>query len=99
MLFNPRYGWFGLICFPLESMLYIVQPALVLIGGGLLVGGLVWHSARHGVQNAAGAAMMLLVAGGVLLRRYVWINAILLRGLLRLRAPLHDRWRHASRAG
>ena len=89
MLFNPRYGWFGLVCFPTEFFLYILQPVAAL---AFALGSLGWLAARgHAVIGLIAAAM---VAGLPPLRRYAAVNALLLWGLLRLGRGrrLGDRW-------
>jgi cellulose synthase/poly-beta-1,6-N-acetylglucosamine synthase-like glycosyltransferase len=74
VLMNPRYGLFGLVCFPLDFFLYfILAPGALLLS---LVGS-VWLMARYG---AAGLGMVL---GGVALvlatpLRYVALYLIIL---------------------
>ena len=86
MLFNPRYGWFGLVCFPAEFFLYVLQPVVAL---AVALG---WLAARgHALLGLIAAA---IVAGLPPLRRYAAVNALLLWGLLRLGRGrgLGDRW-------
>lgn len=94
MLLNPRYGWFGLVCFPLEFFCYVVQPVLVL-GLGVAV---VVHGVTRLLRGEL-ADLVLLLGVGVLavgspLRRYLAVNLLLLKGLgpLVRRRTLGDRW-------
>ncbi|MGH2362563.1 MAG: glycosyltransferase [bacterium] len=58
VLMNPRYGLFGLVCFPLDFLLYfILAPGTLLVS----LTGSVWLMARYGVTGLG------MVLAGVLL--------------------------------
>ena len=94
ILFNPRYGWFGTVCFPLEFLLYVIQPIVVFSLAGLAA----WMLVRFGWTHPEHTPM--LVGGSVLLvwvpsmRRYLMLNAILFSGLVSTLTGqrVSDRW-------
>lgn len=94
MLLNPRYGLFGVVCFPLEFALYVVQPVALLLAMTLLLA----PALPVLTSGVKGAALLTVLAGVVALpatRQYLVINGLLLWGLLATvmgRRP-RDRWR------
>ncbi len=59
LLLNPRFGWFGLLCYPMDFVLYfIVAPGMAAAG----LTGFTWLVVRHGAAGAAAGVVALAVA-------------------------------------
>lgn len=94
MLFNPRYGWFGVVCFPLEFLLFVIQPVVVFAALGLAA----LMGLRFGMRHPESVPFLLAGAAALTLipfvRRYLTVNAFLLGGLVARCAGqrVSDRW-------
>jgi cellulose synthase/poly-beta-1,6-N-acetylglucosamine synthase-like glycosyltransferase len=96
VLLNPRYGLFGLVCFPLDFLLYfLLAPGTLLVA----VVGSVWLLARYGAVGLG------IVLGGVLLMLtrplrsaalYLAILLVAQGGLIREQRP-RIRWKTGRR--
>lgn len=94
MLFNPRYGWFGAVCFPLEFLLFVIQPLFVFMAAGMTMLMVMRFALSH-----AGSIPLLFIGAVVLglmtpARGYLAVNVLLFGGLVaRLTGqPVSDRW-------
>lgn len=61
LLLNPRYGWFGLVCYPLDFFLYFLFAPLTVVA---ILGASWWLFGRYGAAGlgvaAVGAVILLL---------------------------------------
>jgi len=92
VLFNPRYGLFGLVCFPLDFALYFILAPMVLVASLMAAAELVvWHGVLGGGIVLTGLLVLLLAPP---LRRVALYLIILLvsQGSLLLERRPRIRW-------
>lgn len=85
-LMNPRYGLFGLVCFPLDFMFYFLLAPLALFS---CLAGSIWLVARYGLMGLGVLVTGLLLMLAPPLRRVALFLIILLASLGSL---ILERW-------
>jgi len=84
IMFNPRYGNYGLVVFPINFFLLVVSPFLLLI---CLIGTL-WLSFVGGYFGVVGAGLLAILAS-YLIGRPSWLAALLDMQVFALIGTLH----------
>ncbi len=90
LLFNPRYGLFGLLVFPLEFLLNAMQPFIAIFGYFLLV--FIFFKI-HPLIGTLFIGLTILVAKTKLLKTYLFMNKVLLVSIVNIcRGKLSPAW-------
>ena len=90
--FRPRYGFFGLVAFPLEFALYCIQPFCVL--AMLMIVPLIAHMIFGWPGSLSGAALIVITL--LLFKNIFQMEWYLIRAMINVlrrgSAPLTNRW-------
>ncbi len=98
VLMNPRYGLFGLLCFPLDFLLYFILAPLILF---VSLAGSAWLMARYGAVGLGIVLGVLMLVQLTPLRRVALYLVILLvsQGALILEEWPRIRWKPERSSG
>ena len=90
LLFNPRYGFFGLLIFPLEFVMNAMQPFIALCGYFLLA----FISFKiHPIIGILFIGFTILLTKTKLLKTYLFMNKVLLVSIVNIfRGKLSPAW-------